>query len=103
MPKNIVKRDGRIETWSLERIAQAILKSLNASGIKDPLLARRLARKVEAKLEGMASPEQEMVQDTVEQVLMESRLYHVARRYIVYREKRRQIRSETETFKSFKS
>lgn len=98
MPKNIVKRDGRIETWSLERIAQAILKSLNASGIKDPLLARRLARKVEAKLEGMASPEQEMVQDTVEQVLMESRLYHVARRYIVYREKRRQIRSETETF-----
>lgn len=98
MPKNIVKRDGRIETWSLERIAQAILKSLNASGIKDPLLARRLARKVEAKLEEMASPEQEMVQDTVEQVLMESRLYHVARRYIVYREKRRQIRSETETF-----
>ena len=98
MPKNIVKCDGRIETWSLERIAQAILKSLNASGIKDPLLARRLARKVEAKLEGMASPEQEMVQDTVEQVLMESRLYHVARRYIVYREKRRQIRSETETF-----
>ncbi len=98
MPQHIVKRDGRIETWSLDRISQAILKSLNASGIKDPLLAKRLAGKVEIKLEGMSSPEQEMVQDTVEQVLMESRLYHVARRYIVYREKRRQIRSQTETF-----
>lgn len=98
MPLQIIKRDGRIETWSLDRITQAILKSLNASGIKDPLLAKRLAGKVELKLEGNASPEQEMVQDMVEQVLMESRLYHVARRYIVYREKRRQIRSETETF-----
>jgi ribonucleoside-triphosphate reductase len=98
MPKHIVKRDGRIETWSLDRITQAILKSLHASGIKDPLLAKRLATKVEAKLEGMSAPEQEMVQDTVEQVLMESRLYHVARRYILYREQRRQIRSETETF-----
>ena len=98
MPQQIVKRDGRIESWSVDRIAQAILKSLNASGIKDPLLAKRLAGKVETKLDGMDSPEQELVQDTVEQVLMESRLYHVARRYIVYREKRRQIRSQTETF-----
>jgi ribonucleoside-triphosphate reductase len=98
MPQHIVKRDGRVETWSLDRITLAILKSLNASGIKDPLLAKRLAGKVEAKLEGADRPEQEMVQDMVEQVLMESRLYHVARRYIVYREKRRQIRSQAETF-----
>ncbi|KAF5060727.1 Anaerobic ribonucleoside-triphosphate reductase [anaerobic digester metagenome] len=98
MPQQIVKRDGRIESWSVDRIAQAILKSLNASGIKDPLLAKRLAGKVEAKLDGMDNPEQELVQDTVEQVLMGARLYHVARRYIVYREKRRQIRSQAETF-----
>lgn len=98
MPQHIVKRDGRVETWSLDRITLAILKSLNASGIKDPLLAKRLAGKVETKLEGLDRPEQEMVQDMVEQVLMESRLYHVARRYIVYREKRRQIRSQAETF-----
>ena len=50
MPQHIVKRDGRVETWSLDRITLAILKSLNASGIKDPLLAKRLAGKVEAKL-----------------------------------------------------
>ncbi|MBE1424629.1 ribonucleoside-triphosphate reductase [Desulfomicrobium macestii] len=98
MPQQIVKRDGRVESWSVDRIALAILKSLNASGIKDPILAKRLAGKVESKLEAEVMPEQELVQDTVEQVLMESRLYQVARRYIVYREKRRTIRSQTETF-----
>ena len=44
MPQQIVKRDGRIESWSVDRIAQAILKSLNASGIKDPILAKQIGR-----------------------------------------------------------
>jgi ribonucleoside-triphosphate reductase len=98
MPKHIVKRDGRIETWSSEKIVQAILKALRASGIKDPLLAKRIGSKVEKKLDGIDMPEQELVQDNVEQVLMESRLYNVARKYIVYREKRREIRSQREAF-----
>jgi ribonucleoside-triphosphate reductase len=98
MPKLIKKRDNCLETWSLERIALAILKALKASGIKDPLLAKRLAKKVEIKLADTEVPEQEHVQDTVEQVLMESRLFHVAKRYILYREKRRQIREQHEAY-----
>ena len=98
MPKHIRKRDGRIETWSVDRIAQAIFKALKASGTKDPLLAKRLASKVESKLADVDIPEQELVQDTVEQVLMESRLYGVAKRYILYREQRRQIRSQKAAF-----
>ncbi|OLN30916.1 Ribonucleotide reductase of class III (anaerobic), large subunit [Desulfovibrio sp. DV] len=43
-------------------------------------------------------PEQEHVQDAVELVLMESRLYGVARRYIVYREKRRELREQKAAF-----
>ncbi len=97
-PKRIKKRDGCIETWNVDRIAQAILKALNASGIKDPLLAKRLANKVEKKLLGIEMPEQEQVQDIVEIVLMESRLYNVAKRYILYREQRRQLRSQREAF-----
>ncbi len=97
-PKQIRKRDGRLETWAVDRIANAILKALNASGIKDPLLAKRLALKVEKKLLGIEIPEQEQVQDMVELVLMENRLYHVAKKYILYREQRRQLRSQTETF-----
>ena len=100
MPKQIRKRDGCLETWSTQRIAQAILKALKASGIKDPLLATRLAGKVEGKLADLGNdvPEQEHVQDAVELVLMESRLYGVARRYIVYREKRRELREQKAAF-----
>lgn len=98
MPKQILKRDGCLETWSLDRIALAILKALKASDIKDPLLSKRLARKVEQKLAGIDVPEQEHVQDLVEQVLMESRLYAVAKRYIIYREKRRSLREQHAAF-----
>ncbi|WP_461209154.1 ribonucleoside triphosphate reductase [Desulfocurvus sp. DL9XJH121] len=75
-------------------MALAILKALKANGIKDPLLSKRLAHKVEEKLAAVEVPEQEHVQDLVEQVLMESRLYSVARKYIVYREKRRELRQQ---------
>lgn len=98
MPEKIQKRDGRLETWSVDRIARAILKSLRASGIKDPLLANRLAKKVEECLVDVPVPEQEEVQDIVEQVLMESRLFSVARKYVLYREKRREIRSQDQAF-----
>jgi len=98
MPSQILKRDGRLETWSTDRIAQAIFKALSASGIKDPLLGRRLAQKVEGKLKDVDIPEQEHVQDMVELVLMEMRQFAVARKYILYREKRRQLRNQREAF-----
>jgi len=102
MPSQIMKRDGRLETWSTERIAQAIFKALSASGIKDPLLAKRLARKVEKKLDDMDIPEQEHVQNMVEQALMEARQYDIAKKYILYREKRRQLRSQKEAYLDIK-
>ena len=102
MPKQILKRDGCLETWSLDRIANAVFKALKASGIKDPLLSKRLARKVENKLTGVDIPEQEYVQDLVEQVLMESRLYGVAKKYVIYREKRREIRNQKAAYLDIK-
>ncbi len=102
MPKQIMKRDGRLETWSTDRIAHAIFKALNASGIKDPILAQRLAGKVAKKLDGIDIPEQEEVQDMVELVLMESRQYAVARKYVLYREKRRQLRGQKEAYLDIK-
>ncbi len=98
MPEHIQKRDGRLETWAVDRIAKAIFKSLKASGIRDPLLAKRLALHVEEHLADTQVPEQEDVQDMVEQVLMEARLYSVARKYILYREKRRGIRTQDQAF-----
>ncbi len=102
MPSQIMKRDGRLETWSTDRIAEAIFKALAASGIKDPLLAKRLAKKVEKKLEPQEIPEQESVQNTVEQILMESRQFEIAKKYILYREQRRQLRSQKEAYLNIK-
>lgn len=102
MPLQIQKRDGCLETWSLERIAQAIFKALKASGIQDPILAKRVARKVEEKLEGVDVPRQEHVQDMVERVLMESRLYDAAKRFVIYREKRRTLREQKAAYLDIK-
>ncbi|SIN89149.1 ribonucleoside triphosphate reductase [Halodesulfovibrio marinisediminis] len=102
MPKQILKRDNCLETWSLERIAHAILKALKASGVKDPLLSKRLARKVEIKLGAQEIAPQELVQDTIEKVLMESSLYHVAKRFIIYREQRRQLREHKAAYLDIK-
>ncbi len=102
MPKFIQKRDGSKETWVLDRIEHAIFKALKATGIKDPILSKRLAKKVDAKLVDVEMPEQEQVQDCVEQVLMESRLFSTARKYILYREKRRESRSHDQAFLDIK-
>ena len=102
MPTQIMKRDGRLETWSTDRIAHAVFKALSACGVKDPIMAKRLAKKVETKLAAHEIPEQEQVQDTVENVLMEARQFDVAKRYILYREKRRQLRNTKEAYLDIK-
>ncbi|NDV25649.1 ribonucleoside triphosphate reductase [Desulfovibrio sp. JC010] len=102
MPTQIMKRDGRLETWSTERIAQAIFKALSASGIKDPLMAKRMARKVENKLEGFDIPEQEHVQNMVEEALMDSRLHSVAKKFILYRDSRRRLRNQKDAYLDIK-
>lgn len=98
MPTQIMKRDGRLETWSTDRVAQAIFKALNASGIKDPLMARRMAGKVEKKLDGIEIPEQEEVQNMVEECLMDSRLHDAAKKYILYRDNRRRLRNQKDAY-----
>ncbi|MBI9111840.1 ribonucleoside triphosphate reductase [Maridesulfovibrio ferrireducens] len=102
MPTQIMKRDGRLETWSTKRVAQAVFKALNASGIKDPLMAKRMARQVESKLEGVSIPEQEHVQNMVEEVLMDSRLHNAAKKYILYRDSRRRLRSQKDAYLDIK-
>lgn len=93
--RQILKRDGRIESWSTNRIGDAIFKAFNAVGIKDRIAADRLANKVEDGVfeDGRTIAEQEFVQDMVESVLMKSGFDEVARRYIIYREQRRAARN----------
>lgn len=87
----IKKRDGSLQKFIPEKIERAIYRALEASGRDDTKLAKKLAREVIGKI-SVQIPEVEYIQDIVEKVLMENGYPEVARLYIVYREKRKQIR-----------
>lgn len=91
MIENIRKRDGRLVPFEVDKIAGAIYKAFEASGGKYELkMALEMAQLVEEKLEAKNSelPTVELVQDTVEEVLIEKGFVRVAKSYILYRANR---------------
>ncbi|WP_457627722.1 adenosylcobalamin-dependent ribonucleoside-diphosphate reductase [Persephonella sp.] len=98
MFSKIIKRDGRVVPFNPEKITNAIWKAMLAVGQQDREKAQQLAEKVVKKLEKELGegeiPTVEQVQDTVEQVLIEEGLAKVAKAYILYRQKRAELRKE---------
>jgi len=94
--KKIRKRDGRIVDFDLKKIAEAIWKAAKAVGGKDRALSVKLAEQVSERLEKQLKPEEiptvEQVQDLVEKTLIENGHARTAKAYILYREKRAEIR-----------
>ena len=99
-PKEIRKRDGRVVSFDLTRIAAAIFKAFEASGNPNHKIADDLAQVVLEKLikkhKGSSKfiPVIEEIQDLVEESLIEKGHARIAKAYILYREKRAEIRSE---------
>ncbi len=95
MIENIRKRDGRLVPFETDKIAGAIYKAFEAGGGKQELTtARKLADQVITKLvdKQSALPTVELVQDTVEEVLIEQGYVRVAKAYILYRANRTKVR-----------
>ncbi|PCN50962.1 ribonucleoside-diphosphate reductase [Candidatus Geothermarchaeota archaeon ex4572_27] len=96
--KKIIKRDGRIVDFDRTKIENAIWKAIRATGGTDRELARKLSYQVVEILEKTLKPGEiptvEGVQDIVEKVLMDNGLWIVAKAYILYRQKRAEIREE---------
>jgi ribonucleoside-diphosphate reductase alpha chain len=91
----IRKRDGSVAPFEKGKIAAAIRKALEAVDEGDPSRAESLAGEVVAKLEERYVgdiPTVEEVQDLVEETLIERGLPRTAKAYILYREKRAEIR-----------
>lgn len=92
----IQKRDGRVVDFNFEKVANAIFKAAVAVGGQDRSLAEQLATKVteilNEKFDGHTIPNVEQVQDIVEKVLIEEGHAKTAKAYILYREKRAQLR-----------
>lgn len=94
--KKIRKRDGRIADFDPDKIAEAIWKAAKSLGGKDRALSVKLAEQVVKALEKQLHPGEvptvEQVQDLVEKTLIEKRHAKTAKAYILYRQKRAEIR-----------
>ncbi len=94
--EKIRKRDGRIVNFDSDKIAAAIWKAAKAIGGKDRALSAKLAEQVVETLEKQRKPDEipsvEQVQDIVEKTLIENGHARTAKAYILYRQKRAEIR-----------
>jgi ribonucleoside-diphosphate reductase alpha chain len=92
----IKKRDGSVVKFEEEKIANAIFNSARSVGGKDAEEAKRLAAKVDEELQKHVEgiPTVEHVQDMVEKVLIEAGHAQTAKAYIVYRQKRAELRDQ---------
>ncbi|MBI2109273.1 MAG: ribonucleoside-triphosphate reductase [Parcubacteria group bacterium] len=98
--KRVQKRNGLFVPFDVERISNAIYKAMLASNEGEKKDAEMLAKKVSIKLNRMAArdkgftPHVEKIQDMVEEELILGDFAKVAKAYILYRQKRAELRSE---------
>jgi ribonucleoside-triphosphate reductase (thioredoxin) len=97
LPSTIVKRDGRVVAFDIERIENALTRCFASINRKPhtpaPELARRVVNIIAAKSKG-DSPTVEGVQDIVEMVLQAAGEFEAAKSYILYRAEHAQKRIE---------
>jgi ribonucleoside-triphosphate reductase len=96
----IEKRDGRVGSFSFEKIVSAVQKAMNAANEGSYEEAEMVAHQVATELARFAKkyknflPTVEGIQDAVEKQLMINDFTATAKSYILYRDKRNQMRSE---------
>jgi ribonucleoside-triphosphate reductase len=92
---HVVKRDGSLADFNLDKISAAIAKAGKATGEFDANVARRLTHiEVTQHLAALhtTTPSIEQIQDAVERTLFETGYFKTLRAYIVYREQRAKVR-----------
>ena len=102
----VVKRDGEVAEFSLNKITEAIKKAFRATS-KDynneilELLSLRVTADFQNKMkDGKISVEE--IQDSVEHVLEQTGYTDVAKAYILYRKQREKIRNMNSTILDYK-
>ena len=100
MPEFIRKRDGRLVPYDEEKIAQAIIKAVQAVGGNDFDKAVDITRQVGGILSVLYKedrvPTVENVQDLVEKILIENGHAQTAKAYILYRKQHESLRKTRE-------
>ena len=99
---HVRKRNGRVIPFLKKRIEVAIFKAAKAVGGEDRLLAEELSNVVTLYLKKKfvdGNPSIEEIQDIVEKILIETGHARTAKAYILYREKRADLRTKLQVRK----
>ncbi len=102
----VVKRDGEIAEFNLEKISGAVEKAFVATGMESnddiiDLLSLRVTADFQNKITG-GKVHVEDVQDSVERVLEQAGYTDVAKAYILYRKQREKMRNMKSTILDYK-
>jgi anaerobic ribonucleoside-triphosphate reductase len=97
----IKKRDGTIVDFFQDKITNAVAKAMESQGISNGGAAKTVSDiatfVLEEKFGGYTIPSVEQIQDIVEMVLMKQGYHEVAKSYILYRERHKEIREARRT------
>lgn len=102
----VVKRDGEVAEFNLDKISDAIAKAFDATemqynGDMTGLLALRVTADFQPKIKNELI-DVESIQDSVEEVLVQTGYAEVAKAYILYRKQREKIRNMKSTILDYK-
>ncbi|MGQ9577294.1 MAG: ribonucleoside triphosphate reductase [Candidatus Aminicenantales bacterium] len=97
----IKKRDGTIVDFCQDKITEAVYRAMRSQGMEDRAAAKHVSDIttfiLEEKFGGFTIPSVEQIQDIVEMVLMKQGYHEVAKAYILYRERHKDIREAKKT------
>lgn len=87
----VIKRDGSLEDFDINKIINAVTKAFKSQGCEINYLTLKEINYIFSN-EKAFPINVEVIQDTVERILMDLAPYKVAKSYIIYREKHKNIR-----------
>ena len=90
----IIKRDGSVESFNLEKIKKAIKKAMISTDSLNEILLDKITNEVYENIKSRDLLYIESIQDEVEKTLIKNNLSIIAKEYILYREKRNSIRKQ---------
>lgn len=99
--EKIVKRNGVVADFQIEKVEHAIFKAMRAVGNPNRARAKELSIEVLERLikeQQTELPAVEQVQDIVEKVLFEQESFELVKAYLLYRKQREQSRNAKELF-----
>lgn len=90
----VIKRNGDIEDFNLNKIQVAINKAMNSVALFDERILNKVVEEVYKEIREEEVLSIESIQDAIEDILIKNNLSSIAKEYILYRDERRRVREK---------